>query len=126
MLKGNLKAAAFYGAEAFVLTSHQENFGIAVAEALAYAKPVLISDQINIWREIKQGNAGFIARDTVEGAIEVLQSWEDLTMTEKEKMSQSARQVYESNFTVAAAANDLTDNLKMAITTSIKKKGGEI
>lgn len=125
MLKGNLKAEAFYGAEAFVLTSHQENFGIAVAEALAYAKPVLISDQINIWREIKQGNAGFVASDTVDGAVEVLQSWENLSIAEKEKMSEVAREVYESNFTVAAAAHDLTDNLKMAITASMQKKGGE-
>ena len=32
------------------LPSHQENFGIAVAEALACGKPVLISDKVNIWK----------------------------------------------------------------------------
>src|SRR5207237_540512 len=42
MLSGSLKWGAFEAAEAFVLPSHQENFGIAVVEALACGKPVLI------------------------------------------------------------------------------------
>lgn len=121
MLKGDLKAAAFYGAEAFVLTSHQENFGIAVAEALSYGKAVLISDQINIWREIEMGNAGFVASDTVEGAIEVLQKWEYLNTGQKIGMGHNARRVYENNFTVQAAAKDITKILLEAIDFNKKK-----
>ena len=34
MVIGDAKWGAFYGSEAFILPSHQENFGIAVAEAL--------------------------------------------------------------------------------------------
>jgi len=49
MLRGDMKWAAFRAAEVFGLPSHQENFGIVVAEALAYGKPVLISDKVNIW-----------------------------------------------------------------------------
>jgi glycosyltransferase involved in cell wall biosynthesis len=45
MLSGDLKWGAFHAAEAFILPSHQENFGIAVAEALACGVPVLISEQ---------------------------------------------------------------------------------
>lgn len=115
MLKGDLKAAAFRGAEAFALTSHQENFGIAVAEALAYGRPVLISDQINIFREIQAGNAGVVGRDTLEGAVQILQKWEDLNSDQKTEMGQCARKVYESNFTVKAAAEDLTKTLIEAI-----------
>jgi glycosyltransferase involved in cell wall biosynthesis len=39
MLSGDLKWGAFHAAEAFVLPSHQENFGIAVAEAMACGVP---------------------------------------------------------------------------------------
>ncbi len=52
MLTGNPKWGAFAASEAFVLPSHQENFGIAVVEALACGRPVLISNKVNIWREI--------------------------------------------------------------------------
>src|SRR5690606_20120454 len=55
MLTGDEKWGDFYNSEAFVLPSHQENFGIAVVESLACKKPVLISNQINIWKEIKNG-----------------------------------------------------------------------
>ena len=52
LLTGDLKWGAFRAADVFALTSHQENFGIAVAEALACGLPVLLSNQVNIWREI--------------------------------------------------------------------------
>src|SRR5690606_13654692 len=73
MLTGNAKWGAFYGAECYILPSHQENFGIAIVEALACAKPVLISDQINIWREIKNGEGGLISRDTEKGVYALLE-----------------------------------------------------
>ncbi len=54
MLAGDAKAGAFRGAQAFVLPSHQENFGIVVAEAMACETPVLISDKVQIWREVEE------------------------------------------------------------------------
>lgn len=118
MLKGAAKSGAFRGAEAFVLTSHQENFGIAVAEALAYSKPVLISNQINIWREIEAGGGGIVAPDTREGAAHVLKKWESLSPEQRIEMGFAARKTYEKNFTVYAAATDLT----LALMHAIKKE----
>jgi glycosyltransferase involved in cell wall biosynthesis len=68
MLSGDSKWGAFYNCEAYLLPSHQENFGIAIVEAMACKKPVLISKNINIWREIEQGNGGWILNEpnTVE------------------------------------------------------------
>jgi glycosyltransferase involved in cell wall biosynthesis len=51
MVTGDLKWGAFHSAEAFILPSHQENFGVAVAESLACGTPVLISKRVNIWRK---------------------------------------------------------------------------
>src|SRR5581483_7733209 len=42
MLRDAMKWSAFFAAEVFALPSHQENFGIAVAESLACGVPVFI------------------------------------------------------------------------------------
>lgn len=48
----------------FVLPSHQENFGIAVAEAMAVGTPVVVSPDVNLAPDIEAGEAGWIvARD---------------------------------------------------------------
>ena len=72
MIEGDSKWGAFYGCEAFVLPSHQENFGISVVEALACEKPVLISNKVNIWREIAEDEAGFVEADSVDGTARLL------------------------------------------------------
>jgi glycosyltransferase involved in cell wall biosynthesis len=104
MLSGDAKWGAFYGCEAFVLPSHQENFGIAVAESLACGKPVLISNQVNIWREIEDCDGGFVAQDTLEGTLAILEKWVNLDAAQKFKMSDKARECYEQNFSIGPAA----------------------
>jgi glycosyltransferase involved in cell wall biosynthesis len=74
MLLGELKWGALYSAEALVLPSHQENFGIVVVESIACGVPVLISNKVNIWREIAADGAGLVANDNLSGTIELLQS----------------------------------------------------
>ena len=58
MLTGENKAAALNGADIFVLPSYSENFGHAVVEAMAAGLPVIISNKVNIWREIADAGAG--------------------------------------------------------------------
>ncbi len=72
MVTGDAKWGAFYGSEAFILPSHQENFGIAVAEALACGKPVLLADKVNIAEEIAEDGAGLMELDTPDGTLQLL------------------------------------------------------
>lgn len=107
MLTGDQKWGAFYGCETFILPSHQENFGIAVAEALACSKPVLISDQVNIWREIDQEGGGLVAPDTAEGITSLLTNWLDMPEDRKLMMAKAAKKAYDKYFTVEVAAERL-------------------
>src|SRR5439155_17385662 len=66
MLHGEAKLAAFADASLFLLPSYSENFGIAVVEAMACGVPVLISDRVNIWREVVADGAGIAVPPDVD------------------------------------------------------------
>lgn len=107
MLQGDMKWGAFYAAEVFVLPSHQENFGIVVAEALACGKPVLISNKVNIWREIEADGAGLVADDTQAGTNELLQRWLNISSEEFATMKAKSIPCFENRFHVRRAAERL-------------------
>lgn len=97
-LYGDAKYDTLRAAEAYVLPSHQENFGISVVEALACGTPVLISDKVNIWREIQSANCGLVAPDDVPGAARLLQQWAAVSDQQKLQMGSNAKQCFSRNF----------------------------
>ena len=107
MLSGDIKWGAYHTAEVFVLPSHQENFGIVVAEALACGVPTLISNKVNIWREIEAEEAGLVGNDDLAGTISVLQKWLCMTVTEQQKMKQNALGCFKKHFEINAATKAL-------------------
>jgi glycosyltransferase involved in cell wall biosynthesis len=109
MLQDDMKWGAFYSAEAFVLPSHQENFGIAVAEALGCGLPVLISEKVNIWREVKSDNAGLTDSDTQAGTDSLLRRWLGLNQESRMQMKAGASRSFEKRFKVDAMAYGLLE-----------------
>jgi glycosyltransferase involved in cell wall biosynthesis len=107
MLQSALKQGAFASADAFVLPSHQENFGISVVEALAAKVPVLISNRVNIWREVEVDRAGYVDSDDVEGTTRLLQRWIDTPPAERDGMRQNARKCFDRRFEINRAVDSL-------------------
>ncbi len=118
MLTGQTKWGAFSAAEAFVLPSHQENFGIAVVEAMACGTPVLISNQVNIWREIVEDGAGYAENDDLAGTTRLLERWLETPPEERSAMQDNARASFARRFGVESAVNSLVEKLSGALKDS--------
>lgn len=66
MLVGEEKLAALHLAYALVSPSHLESFGMSIVEAMACGKPVVITDRVNIHREVETAGAGVATPCTAE------------------------------------------------------------
>ena len=111
LLTGDLKWGAFRAAEVFALTSHQENFGIAVAEALGCGLPVLLSNQVNIWREIQEDHAGLIENDDDAGARALLERWLAMDDAARAEMRVNASRCFHARFDVRNTSVQLAATL---------------
>ena len=107
MLEGPLKRGAFENADAFILPSHHENFGMSVIEALSFGLPVLISDRVNIWREILADGAGYVEPDDLPGTTRLIQRWLHSSPDEQNRMRLNARNCFLRRFEIKRAAASL-------------------
>ena len=98
MLQGDEKWGALAAAEALVLPSHQENFGLVIPEALAMGTPVLTAHPVNISPEVAEDGAGLVAEDSPDGVQRLFDQWENLGKAGKERLRQAARLCFERRF----------------------------
>lgn len=116
MLTGDAKWGALYNCEASVLPSNQENFGIAVVETLACGRPVLISDQVNIWREIKEAGAALVQNNSIAGTTNLFSDWINLSAEGRANMAAHAKPCFQLHFSTGSA----TRKLLAAVTSATK------
>lgn len=107
MVLGGDKRALFERADLFCLSSFSENFGLVVAEALAYSVPVLISNKVNIWCEVKNSKAGIVVDPDRNSTMDGMNAWLKLTSEEREALRVHARRCFEMNFEVEGTARTL-------------------
>jgi glycosyltransferase involved in cell wall biosynthesis len=114
MVRDRAKWGAFYACEAFILPSHQENFGIAVAEALACGRPVLLSDQVNIAPEIASDGSGYVEPDTPSGTLSLLERWLDTPQEQRERMASQALTTFDKRYDMRENAKALINLFQLA------------
>ena len=98
MLHGDVKWGSFFASEVFILPSHQENFGIAVAEALGCSLPVLLADKVNIASEIAADSAGLMELDTPQGTDNLVRRWMEMPIQEREVMRVQALATFNKRY----------------------------
>ncbi len=112
MLDNNAKWGAFYLANIFILPSHQENYGIAVVESLACGCPVFITNKINIYPYILEGNCGIVFEDNVDELKKEILNWDFKNLKKRDAMSRSATKTYELKFNPENTARNYCSILK--------------
>jgi glycosyltransferase involved in cell wall biosynthesis len=113
-LRGGDVIQAYVDADVFALPSYTENFGMTVAEAMACALPVVISDQVNIHAEVSQAGAGLVTRcDAGDVANALTQLLGD--RRQRETMGRAGRSLVQQRFTWPAIVNALTAQYEAVI-----------
>ena len=119
-LDGAEKVSALRSADLLALASHQENFGLCIVESLACGIPVLVSTQVNLYREIEAARAGWVTPLNLKNLKEALRA----ALEDKEERRQrglAGRELVRLRFSWPAIARELitlyraTGNSSLAI-----------
>jgi len=100
-LSGNLKWGAILSSRAMVLASHGENFGVSIAESLSCSKPVIITNKVNIYKSIKNFNAGIVSKNNSSSFEKSISSFLKMNSFELKKMSINANKCFNQNFNIS-------------------------
>ncbi|MBE9094585.1 hormogonium polysaccharide biosynthesis glycosyltransferase HpsP [Tychonema sp. LEGE 07203] len=107
-VSGDSKVALLRKADLFVLPSYYENFGIAVAEAMAAGVAVAISDRIHIAADIQQAEAGWVGPLEV-GAIAHSIKSALLNPQERQRRGLNGKEYAEKHYNWEAIARQTID-----------------
>jgi glycosyltransferase involved in cell wall biosynthesis len=108
MLLGDEKLRALRRADVFVLPSYSENFGIVVLEAMACSKPVVITNRVNIFREVVNSGSGLATPCDPEAIAKAILFVLDSPEQARE-MGRRGRSLVEETFTWSSAAQRMLE-----------------
>jgi glycosyltransferase involved in cell wall biosynthesis len=106
-VEGEEKAALYERANLFVLPSFSENFGVVVAEAMAYGIPV-ITTHGTPWAGLLHHGCGWWVEPTVDALVVALQEAMEMDLVDLQAMGQKGRQ-YAREFDWAIIARKTVD-----------------
>jgi glycosyltransferase involved in cell wall biosynthesis len=104
-VEGTDKMKLLQSSDLFVLPSFDENFGIAVTEAMAAGLAIIISDQINIHDEIEKAAAGLVVSRTLDSLCEgILKLLTDPEL--RAEMARNGRELVRNRFSPEAITQE--------------------
>ncbi|MGF7046298.1 glycosyltransferase involved in cell wall biosynthesis [Paenibacillus sp. DS2015] len=111
MLTGQEKLQVLKDSDMFVLPSYSENFGISVIEAMICGLPVVISNKVNIFRELIEYEAGEVVNcDSTELAISMMRILDNPDYSEQ--IIENGKRLVESQFQWSKVGESLNNNYK--------------
>ncbi|MEW5856152.1 MAG: glycosyltransferase, partial [Cyanobacteriota bacterium] len=105
---GKDKELLLQGSDIFVLPSFSENFGVAVAEAMAAGLPVIVTPGVQIAPEIAAASAGLV----VEGEVEPLTNAIKQLITSpnlRQQLSENGKRLVSSRYCWSAIGQNLAN-----------------
>jgi len=106
-VQGTEKNLLLQGADLFALTSHSENFGIAVLEALASGTAALVSSSVALSEQIAQHKLGFVTELSVNSIRhQLIDALVDIDTTQE--LGRNAHDFVEQHFRWSVIAQRLS------------------
>ena len=108
---GDEKWRLFQTSDFFVLPTHSENFGLAIAESLASGTPV-ITTVGTPWSDLNSSEAGAWIEIGTEPLVETLRRFLSLSEDELETMGRNGRKLIETKFSAHVMAEQMMEVYK--------------
>ena len=121
MLSDKMRIASLVDSSVFVLPSYSENFGMAVVEAMACGAPVVISNNVGIYREVQERNAGIVVEATPDSIYHGVVALLDNQQLRGEVVSNAKRMLSEL-YDISNVANTMIEEY-LSIIHSYKNRG---
>ena len=112
IMLGDLKWGAISASSAMVLSSHGENFGVALAEAMSCSKPVLTTSKVNIYNDILNFKAGLVSKNKVNDFAKILEEYSSFNKKQIKQLSKNSYNCFNKNFNLDSKDNMLAKFLK--------------
>jgi glycosyltransferase involved in cell wall biosynthesis len=122
-VEGEDKNLFLQGSDIFALPSYSENFGISVAEAMAVARPVIVSRGVDVAGQINEANAGIVIDGENGECTAAIKKLLDNPHA-SEEMSQNAILLMKNKFTPEACAKKLIDKYQWVLERANTSHGG--
>jgi glycosyltransferase involved in cell wall biosynthesis len=94
-VSGEKKNICLQGADLYALTSHSENFGVAVLEALASGTPALVTTSVALSDLVKEQDLGWVVDLEIEAIADAIQNFLNNPDIAKQKGVRAAQYVAE-------------------------------